>query len=217
MPNPKPFPYETWLNRVFGATARQDPNVDTHHYLPPCTFARYFQRTLTESGTDLLRFSDKQVNQGMWTLFSPNGVVGGLRDTAIPVDLRVSSVLAIKQLYTDCFMPRARPVLGHMRDRPGSPVNSICYMLWDITPIGIWGPMPDSYHSYFDLAIEVLEHALALPHPACVESALHGLAHMGVNNSQRVRAVIEKWHDSYTPGRPELLTYAESILDGYLI
>lgn len=200
--------YETWLNRVFGGSANQTPNVGVE----PVAFTEYFKRTLSQSGTDLLKFSDKQVNSGLWQLFSSAGLVHVLKEPNVPLKLRTSSILAIKALYSDCFMQRARPILAHLGEPGGSPVNSICYMLWDITPIGIWGTV--EYCSYFDLAIEVLEYSLYLPHVACVESALHGLGHLGGGKSERVQLVIDKWKTQTKVGSPELITYAQNAHKG---
>jgi hypothetical protein len=203
--------YESWLNRVFGRTKHQSgPEFDAE----PATLVDLIGRTLAHCGRDLTRFSDKQVNRGLWALFQ-YPLVSPLQDPTVPATARTASILAIKTLYTDCFMRRARPVLSHCNEPGASPVNSICYMLWDITPIGVWGTVAGC--AYFDLALEVLEYALYLPHPACVESALHGLGHLGGGTARRVHTVIERWRTQGAPSRSELLTYAECADEGLLL
>jgi len=196
--------YKTWLDRVFGRTARQStPLFDAE----PAMIVELIRQTLVGSGVDLMRFSDKQVNTGLYHIFSNSSIVFALQDPLVPAADRKATILAIKALYTECFAKRARPVLSHLHEKGRSPVNSICYMLWDATPIGSWGHVAGC--EYFDLALEVIEFALYLSNPACVESALHGLGHMGNGNSRRVHRIIDQWLAQKPTVRPELYAYAQ--------
>ena len=204
--------YATWLNRVFGRTAKQPAPLFEED---PETICELIRMTLARSGEDLTRFSDKQVNQGLHLIFSSSHhLVQSIGNPLVPAQTRSATVLAIKTLYAECFAKRAQPVLSHLDEKPTSPLNSICYMLWDTTPISMWGHVAGC--EYFDLSLEVLAFALYLPHPACVESALHGLGHIGGGTVQRVQQMIEQWLTRNPTSRPELRTYAQFAYKGVI-
>lgn len=197
--------YDQWLNRVFGRNLHQEgPRFDTD----ATTIVEFIETTLRCSGTDLLRFSDKQVNNGLNMIFNPSysSIVFALRDSAVPVPIRTAAVLSIKDLYVQCFTKRVSPT---------SPLNGICFMLWDVSPIGYWGSFAGC--EYFDLTLEVLESALYLPNPACVKSALHGLGHIGNGTALRIHRVIDRWATQATYASPELRAYAHAARSGNLL
>lgn len=167
--------YEKWLNCVFGRSANQGFPSSR---LDADTTVEFIHRTLVNSGSDLLRFSDKQVSNGLSLIFnnSISDIVFTLKESTVSAQARTAAIRAIKILYTDCFEKRARPVLSHIDEPGASSINSICYMLWDVTPITSWRNKADC--EYVELALEVLEFALYLKNPACIESSLHGLGHM---------------------------------------
>jgi hypothetical protein len=196
--------YEKWLNCIFGRSANQE--VPESKFDAPTT-VEYIHRTFVHSGSDLLRFSDKQVKNGINAIFnnSFSNIIFTLKEPTVPGEARTAAIRAIKILYTDCFEKRARPVLGHLDEPGASPINSVCYMLWDTNPMSSWGNKGDC--EYFELILEVLEFALYLKNPACVESALHGLGHMAIHN-KRVYKIIGDWIKPARTNRSALLRYA---------
>ena len=115
--------------------------------------------------------------------------------------------IKLSPLFTCLFEKRARPVLSHIDELKASAINSICYMLWDVTPISSWGNKGDCED--FKLALEVLEFALYLKNPACIESALHGLGHMSsCGTNQRVYRIIDDWIKQAQTSCFEVLKYA---------
>jgi hypothetical protein len=198
--------YEKWLNSIFGSSVKRV--TEPSWQIDSKTLVELIYITLLRSGSDLLRFSDKQVNNGLNLIFnnSYSDIVFALKDPTVAFEARAEAVRAIKVLYSDCFEKRAWPALSHLDER-GSPLNQICYMLWDVTPIGAWGHVAGC--EYFPLTLEVLEFALYLRNPACVESALHGLGHVGKGSDQRIHTIIKNWAERSVIVRRELLTYAE--------
>ena len=209
--------YQKWLNCVFGSSVNQAFSSSKLDKLDAETICKYFYTTLLNSGSDLLRFSDKQVNNGLYLMFGERAnIVDALKEPSISAQARTAAIRAIKILYTDCFDLRSRPVLSHLDERGASSINSICYMLWDVTPITVWGNKGDC--EYFDLSLEVLEFALYLKNPACIESALHGLGHMGsCGTNQRVTRIIDNWIRQTQISHPQLLEYAVRAQQGYIL
>lgn len=162
---------------------------------------------------DLQLYSDEQVGQGLWYLFS--NVCSDHCFQVTSADLPLSKVVemydTIRLLYTGVFSQRCAPVLGHLSEE-GSPLNTICYMLWDVSPLG-W-PRDHLLAPAIEAALfGVLSHALDLSHRACAESALHGLGELQCRYPSRVAAVIK-------PRLPRLAAdkalhrYALSALEG---
>lgn len=146
---------------------------------------------MRNSEHDLQVYSDEQVGLGLWYLFSNACSDHSLQVTC--ADLPVSKVVelydSIRLLYTGVFGQRCKPVLGHLSEE-GSPLNAICYMLWDVSPLG-W-PRDHLLVPVIENALfRVLEHALDQPHRACVESALHGLGELHSSYPLRVVSVIQ--------------------------
>jgi len=189
-------------------------------------------RTVARSGIDLLGFDDAQVDHGLNFIFSTacSDYFHSFARPDAPIALKVSAVLAIKRLYKDCFEPRCAPVLGHTSERGGNPLNSIAYMLWDVSPI-IYHARDDK--SLFSAIAEVLEDALQSSNAACIESALHGLGHAQHYFPDAVETIIDRFlagvvdereaskfegrRSSLRPLRPELLKYAREAREGMVL
>lgn len=142
--------------------------------------ADLFIYTLERSGDELAGLSDWQVGNGLDNLLNSHftDVAYVVRNGAVSDAKRLACVHALKTLYADCLTPRASPSLGHLSETSECPpLNMICYMLWDVTPLSHWGEGPRADAMYPALA-DVMESALQSDNPAVIESGLHGLGHM---------------------------------------
>jgi hypothetical protein len=61
-------------------------------------------------------------------------------------------------------------------DASMNPLNSICYMWWDIFPT-MGQTDNEAYHQRDQLLLNVIRKTLDLDSDACREGALHGLGH----------------------------------------
>jgi hypothetical protein len=167
---------------------------------------------------DLACYSDKQINQGLYYFFSNNcsDCVFTLMDDAVPIQERLRVIYSIKNLYNDCFTPRCAHVLGHINEKGANPLNQICYMLWDISPLSYWENRPNK-EVFYSAIVDMLEDILNSKNPACVESALHGLGHMEAYHSQHVKKVIAGYLKRNEYAAPILKQYAEHALIGYVL
>ena len=126
-------------------------------------------RTLLRSGHDLAVYSDQQLRNGLAYIFYnyASDVIFTICRKGVAEEKRVGAVCNMTAPYRDCLAPRCAPVLSHL-DEPGStPLNTFCYMLWDESPLC----------QCKGVVLDVMDDALYLSNPACVESALHGLGH----------------------------------------
>lgn len=169
------------------------------------------------SGRLLERFSDAQLDQGLWFVVSGDGseFMFSLVEEKVPLAVRVRALRSFVPLFEQVMALRCSPVLCHL-DEPGAkPLNDVCYMWWDILPIHGRPDRPE--RRAFDAEVLlVLARLLAIPHDACRESALHGIGHWCIYYPELGRVVDDFL--ARTPDlRPELVAYAERARDGCVL
>lgn len=214
--------YGAWLSYVFDRPTH-DPAWYFDLELPEFeasseVLVDLLTHTFRRCGADLARFTDGQVNDGLNYIFGNacSNVAFALMDGKVAPEKRKAALAAIKQLYADCFERRCAPVLGH-RDEPGAtPLNQICYMLWDITPLGWWEGSKEK-EIFYPEVLAVLRYALGSRNIACIESALHGLGHLRPYRAAEVAPIIQDFMRGKRELRPELRTYAENAAAGCIL
>ncbi len=213
--------YAEWLKYVFNR-----PETTEHWYFDwsipdfeakPAELTEFITRTCRDCATDLAGFSDWQINAGLNYIFSNvcSNCVYTFRDISVPLASRLDGIRAIATLYSDCFARRCSPVLSHLNEHAQSALNNICYMLWDVTPLAYWEETPHK-EFYYAVVVEVLESALHVDHPACIEGALHGLGHVEMYAPEAVARVIDKWLPDARIS-PALREYALNARRGYML
>ena len=184
--------------------------------------------TMARSGTDLAGFSDAQtycgLNYMVSELFDQGRCFG---DPSVSMATRVAAIGGFRKLYADCLSVRCAPVLGHLSETGGTPLNGFAYMLWDTSPIfHLNAHAPEAVAAI----VAVLERALASPNVACIESALHGLGHRVRALPNVVQPVIARFlassfdagtkppsGEAWRPLRRELRAYAERAMAGSIL
>lgn len=216
----KELRFGEWVNYLFNREV-----TDEHWYLseanplvlPLQTFVEYGARLLAESGSILLKYSDQQVNQGLYRIASNvfSEEVQALRNPHVDMSLRLDFVAGIFSLYRDCFNIRCTPHLSHLdKSTPPyvSPLNSICYMWWDV--FILFGDREESLEMLNQCCLKVMEKSLALPNIAVKEGALHGLGHFESDYPKECHQIVAEFVSSECNLPPELLAYAESAKEG---
>jgi hypothetical protein len=171
---------------------------------------RYVTRFFSEATTFLNHSSPEELNQILWLL--SHDVLN-----VIPEEYPQPSVWAdyfqgTKILFRDLFDCHCAPVLGHCDEQPTTPLNSSCYMWWDVVPV--WHPQEKSRIQIQRLGLETMTYCLKLNNLACKESALHGLGHWFSLDSERVRTIIQD-SERYIPEK--LKNYAQSAMCGCVL
>jgi hypothetical protein len=189
---------------------------DTHFDADEIELNLLITHTLENCGKDLTVFSDSQINYGLMYIFnnSCSDIVFALMSDDVPAEIRLRAIDSIKILYEDCIAPRCAPLLGHINELGSNPINEICYMLWDASPLS-WSeskPSPER-EIFYNAVIDVLEEALTSKNPACVESALHGLGHIQSSCIEPVTEVIKNYLKNVSVST-QLTTYAKQAILG---
>jgi hypothetical protein len=183
----------------------------------PDQVATHIAETFEQSGRLLARFSDEQLNQGFWFLVSNScsEFMCSLVEPALRLALRLRSLRSFVPLFEQVMAVRCSPHLSHLDERGANPLNSACYMWWDILPIH--GHPEEPARAGFDSEVlVVLRRLLSIPHDACRESALHGISEWSIYYPQVAGAVEEFL--ARTPNlRPELISYAQRAKGGNVL
>jgi hypothetical protein len=158
----------------------------------------------------LMDFSDEQIDQGLWFLIGEwrsEFPIATLIDGSVPHTTRLRALRSFVPLFDQIMSIRCAPLLSHL-DEPGlKPLNSICYMWWDLLGDTLFAP--DRHNSVLrGEAVAVLGRLLDIPHDACRESALHGLGHWAATEPDLTASLIDEFL-LMTDLRPELRRYAE--------
>ena len=147
------------------------------------------------------------MNQGLWFLSSNACSVhtDAFIDHAAPLERRLVGVEAVYALYRDLFVTRCSPELLHGRrtGKPaGNPLNSVCFMFWDI------GSLLAADEAPMQAAIlDVLQRIAKLGHVACIEGAVHGLGHAALCGYVEASGILDNMISS-SSCPSEIIPYA---------
>jgi len=215
--------YQEWLNHVFDHEvtdklpqwyyAEDAPVFETSDD----EMTELISQTFLNAGKDLTKYTDAQVDQGIWYFISsssPSGSVFALKSPEVALAIRIKAIKNIFFLYSDCYAKRCAETLGHLSEE-GSALNSSCYMFWDICPITYWEDAPDST-AMQDATLNVLGKILTIEHRACREAALHGLSEIFYSRREDAQKIIDRFL-SKTKLDDKLLTYAQNAREGNVL
>lgn len=177
--------------------------------LAPGLTAQFIAETSEAGGELLARFSDAQLNQGFYYLISAgiSECMFALTESCVPWPVRQRALRSVVPLFEQVMAVRCSPHLSYRDEQPANPLNSVCYMWWDIIPFH--GQPEDPDRAEFDHEVlSVLRRLLAIPHDACRESALHGLGHWQLEYPEAAAEIIDDFLERSHDLRSELVAYA---------
>src|SRR5260370_33749873 len=159
--------FDEWVRHMFDHAVTDpawhwDTDAD-HAELEPQQVVTYAAKLFEGSGELLASYTDAQADQGLWLLINEAGSpLYALTEASIPVEQSVHCIDSISVLFEQCFALRVTLHLSHL-DEPGAgPLNSICYMWWDIFPF--YGQPKDVARREIDAAcLSVIETTLRIP------------------------------------------------------
>jgi hypothetical protein len=201
--------YYQWLDSYFGFTLSETSFAPSGPWcdLRPAVSLMYLTRLFGGGPEPLRGYSDKQLNAGLWELVGASGELHVLSAADLPFDDIERCVAGIQLLFRDVLAPRCVPALGHLDEPGGSPLNSVCYMWWDIFPFVV-----GTDDQLGRALLRTVAAQLSIRHDAVIESALHGLAH--ARRSSDVDAVIDAFLARTPDLRPALRQYAQNARAG---
>ena len=206
MPQPSSLPtFPEWVRHIFDHPVGKPewywaPDADTDE--PPAqTSVTYLTQLFTDPEPLLAPYTDAQLNQGLWYLVSNacSNYMFTLLEPEVAWPERRAGLCAIISLFAQLFTKRCSLHLSHLDECGANPLNSVCYMWWDLFPT--WGHPESPTETLVDAELlVVMQSVLALDNLACQESALHGLGHWHL----RYPAVVEETIDVFLERQPRL-------------
>jgi hypothetical protein len=213
--------YREWLSHVFDHPVLEPawffdveaPSFGASHQ----ELVDLLTYSFVNCGRDLAAFSDGQVNDGLNYIFNPScsNIAFALMDAKIAPERRKRGIAAITQVYASCFEQRCAPVLSHIDEPGATPLNRICYMLWDVTPLSYWEGQNEK-EAFYDEVLDVLSFGLGCRNIASIESALHGLGHIQPYRKEQVASIVRAFIRNNPDMRPDLKHYSENAAIGYV-
>lgn len=176
--------------------------------------AQFIAGTFEHSGELLAGFTDAQLNQGFWYLvsYASSDFIFNLFQPTIPLATRLRALRSFVPLFEQVMAVRCSPHLSHLNEQSTSPLNSACYMWWDI--LALHGHPEEREFAPFDTEVlVVLRRLLAIPHDACRESALHGIGHWS-GYYPGAAEIVDDFLRRTPDLRSELVSYAMQARDG---
>ena len=208
--------FEEWVYHMFDHPEAWYFAIGSEYWDgPPEVAVEYVTRLFTDPHPHLDGYTDDELKRGFWYLLSNGGsdVMFAISDPRVPLEKRLACIETFYIVLRDFFVPRCSPHLSHL-DEPGvNPLNSPCYMWWDITPVPS-GASDEDQGPLTDACLSVMERTLALDSIACQENALHGLGHWHRHFPERVESIIDAFLAAHPDIRPELKNYALSARGG---
>ncbi len=176
---------------------------------------KYLIQLFDNYETDMAHYSDSQIAEGIKYIFdsSYSDWVFALRQGPAPLEDRLQAILGLKNIFSQCFEKRCVPNLANCNEE-GNPLNDICYMLWENTPLTNCKYLRDKEALYQAIA-EVMEFSLKLDNKACIESGLHGLGHL-VSFYPKASRLIERNIRRFRKIDPRLRSYAKYAMKGQI-
>ncbi len=196
--------FEEWIQHIFDHPVT-DPewhfDLDAEFYDcdgNPHQCIEYMGRLFASPVEHLQSYTDAQINQGLWLLVSEiQPEMYTLFYDHVPLDMRIHVVKSMYTVYEQLFSPRCSPTISSLHrtkeDMIGvNPLNSICYMWWDIIPL--YGKSGEANREVLDeYCVDVMEQTLKLKSIACQEGALHGLGHWARAYRDRIKKIIDEF------------------------
>lgn len=180
---------------------------------PSAIKVNYLTRLFENPVEALADYSDGEIAQGLWDIVGDGEYSEALSDCTVPLRDRLRCIAAAATLFRDLFAPRCTAHLEH-RSETGNPLNTICYMWWDLFYIS---PAPAEQAMVFEAVVRSQTATLYLPSIACQEAALHGFGHWLAIDTPTIQATIDRWLHQNPELRPELRNYALSARCGCVL
>jgi GTP-binding protein len=226
--------FEEWLKWVFDHPVADDehkewwwaePAADEGgRWLdrPPIPALNFVTKLFESPLRHLSPYSDAQIDQGLWFIVhtANSKHFEWLIDGRIDVGLRKRCIRSIENLSRALFAPRCSDEVVHGT----KPLDSICYMLWDLAihhADRIQDNLDGTYSKIRDPEIDMesvntLARIIAIPSIACQQSALHGLGHLVHDACLGANTIVEYLGD-HPNLRSDIRKYAQQALLGKIL
>lgn len=165
----------------------------------------YLTQLFSDIDRQTAAYTDAQINQGINYLISNtcSDYMFALLEAEVPLGARIACVRSFYDVYAKLYAVRCTSPELDWWDAGYNPLNTTCYMWWDIIPF--YGKSGDPVREQLDEPmLEVMVKTLQLKNDVCRQGALHGLGHWQYKYREFVRETINQFLEE-TPDLSEFL------------
>lgn len=197
-----------------------DEEADPFEGEDPLTAFEFIEALCEAPGKHLAAYSDDQLGQGLNFIFnnSCSNLTHGFKVAPVSFERKEAALRSLFHLFRDVMAVRCTPQQAAGRQEKSTPLNGICYMFWDVTPLsGQWSEVTKAERrACYEAVAWVMQQCLSSPNVAVVESGLHGLGHMAFEYPGVAIPIIDAYLDR-NKGRQDTLTnYARAARTGMI-
>jgi hypothetical protein len=218
--------FDQWLQYTFERRADDfeqiNLNAESNDWdFDPQTEIEYIGRLFASPVEHTRRYTDTQINRALWRVISEGEPdLYELFNEELPLDLRIQVVKDMYIVFEQLFAPRCSPAVSAHQSQEHvdhlNPLNSICYMWWDIIPL--YGKSGKPNREIFDpYCLEVMQRTIQLDSVACQESALHGLGHWAFAYPEQVHPIVDEFLKHHPDPDTHLHQYALAARRGMVL
>lgn len=141
------------------------------------------------------------------------------KDAPVVFKRKEAALRSLFNLFREVMAPRCAPQQAAFSQEKLAPLNSICYMFWDVTPLsGQWsGVNKVERRAYYDAVAWVMGQCLFSLNPAVVESGLHGLGHMIFDYPGVAAPILDDFLEKNKNRQDHLTNYARAARTGMIL
>ncbi|MDZ7879662.1 MAG: hypothetical protein U5L45_18435 [Saprospiraceae bacterium] len=180
----------------------------------------FMENLLKNAGKYLEIYSNDQIGLGFNYIFnnSCSNMTHDIREADVPFDRKISLLENLFSLFKEVFNERCLTETSAYAAVLSPPLNNICYMFWDVTPLSYWGNIPKTERKdYYEAIAMVMQRCLSLKNPACVESGLHGLGHMVSEQPNIAVPIIDAFLAKPKNPSSKIIKYAKQARTGMIL
>jgi hypothetical protein len=135
-----------------------------------------------------------------------------LDEPSVPIENRLRCVRSCETLFRKLMVPRCSAHLSHCDWTGAAPLNSVCYMWWDLMPV-YGGPEPRDREALHVAALETMATILKFDSLACRSPRL---GHWRSAYPNDVELLVDEFLRTHS-GPAELLSYARNARFGCVL
>ena len=197
--------YQRQLNHIFNRPTTEPAWYWSDHWEEgifeddPLSAFVFIETLLRGAKTDLSPFSNDQIGLGLTYIFDSacSNLASDFKAAEVPFERKVAALRSLFALFRDIFNPLCEAKTAAMSQDKLSPLNYICYMFWDVSPLATWIKLINEEqmnHSFMALLSEsnfeseyLSEHVLAIMKQEVAQSKVEILTPeaIAVNVQQR--------------------------------
>ena len=138
--------YRRQLNHIFNRPSSEPAWYWSNHWEEgifednPLSAFTFIETLMKDVKADLSPYSNDQIGLGLAYIFNNaiSNLANDFKIAPVPFERKEKAVRSLFALFRDIFNPRCATKTSAFSQEESTPLNSICYMFWDVCPFSTW-------------------------------------------------------------------------------